>query len=240
MVALGSPAFAEATPSVSTPLGTVVVEDGLDSVSGLLSVTFTGPGPAGDLAPVSVSVDPRRGIVAFDSHRSSFARPAAPRRLPTPASKEVPAAQADSSISSCGLALVVLSDTLPAAACAPADGFSSAPGLGAVVLGTSHSSFSPSRDAGEPASVSGADAGAVDGEEAEAGADPGLDAVGLALGGVRHVSTSSMVGAQSAVPASGAAPSAMLAGTGTPLLAGLAGLVLLVVGGILTWKRVRD
>jgi hypothetical protein len=32
----------------------------------------------------------------------------------------------------------------------------------------------------------------------------------------------------------------MLAGTGTPLLAGLAGLVLLVVGGILTWKRVRD
>src|SRR5256885_14945041 len=92
MVALGGPAFADATPSVSTPLGTVVVEDGLDSVSGLLSVTFTAPGPAGDLAPVSVTVDPRRGTLALASHRPTFARPAAPRRLPAPASGAVPVA----------------------------------------------------------------------------------------------------------------------------------------------------
>jgi hypothetical protein len=135
-----------------------------------------------------------------------------------------------------------LPDALPAAACAPADGFTSAPGLGAVVLGTSRNSFSPSREPGVPASISDANAdfGAADGEEAGAGTDPGFDAVGLALGGVRHVNTSSMGGTQSVAPPGGAGPSAMLAGTGTPLLAGLAGLVLLVVGGILTWKRVRD
>jgi hypothetical protein len=242
MVALGSPAFAAATPSVSTPLGTVVVEDGLDSVSGLLSVTFTAPGPAGGLAPVSVTVDRRRGTVALDSHRPSFARPSAPRSLPGPASEAVPALPADSPISSCGLALVVLPDALPTAACAPADGFTGAPGLGAVVLGTSRGSFSPNREPGVPASISSANAdfGAADGEEAGVGTDPGFDAVGLALGGVRHVNTSSMAGAQSAAPAGGAGPSGMLAVTGTPLLAGLTGLVLLVVGGVLTWKRVRD
>jgi hypothetical protein len=76
------------------------------------------------------------------------------------------------------------------------------------------------------------------------GAAPALDAVGLALGTSARPGAAMPAGAPAtpaaapaAAPHAGAPPA--LASTGAPIVAALAGLVLLLVGGCLTWARAR-
>src|SRR5207244_3335264 len=61
-------------------------------------------------------------------------------------------------------------------------------------------------------------------------------ALGVAGGSVTQEGVVTGPGAGAAA----GAPGGLLASTGTPLVAGLAGLALLMVGGFLTWKRARD
>src|SRR5205807_10487793 len=89
-----------------------------------------------------------------------------------------------------------------------------------------------------PTPETAADGGAEpDAEPAAAPRNP----MGLALTGLRRVDGAVLGGPRPGFPGvpARAGAGALLAGTGTPVAVGLAGLVLLAVGGLLTWRRAR-
>jgi len=217
------------TPSVSTPDGALAAGDSL----------------AGDLPPLDLSLGASGGAVPWAPQP-----PADP--VPRP-SASVSAARPFAvdrdvvDLTTCALA---------ALGCAPAESGRLVLDLLPIVIGAT--SELPAQ--GQPCVVRAACA-IVQPVAAPPGADPAagqplpapgpltdgtvpaLDAVGAALGTTARPGLAAPVSASaSGAPAAPAGPDPTgpgLASTGAPVVAALAGLVLLAVGGCLTWARVR-
>lgn len=212
----------------------VTITGGSASVPGLAAgatgASSAGLGPAGPgltscgLA-IAVVPDAPPSVTCAGGERSAFARGLIPVALGVAGGSLTPDGVATGT---CGAAGAVGSPV--SAACLPdplAGGLPAAGGSGAWgPLG------SPARLALGGCGTRGCGLGGPDGAS-------GLDPLGLALGAFGRSGSGEAPAAGTAGPDRGA-PGTLLASTGTPLVAGLAGLALLMVGGFLTWKRARD
>lgn len=210
--------------SVPTPVGTLVAGTAPDGSA--FGVGFVGAGPAGDLPPVEVSLgradpDAQPAGDGSDSHA-----PAAPswreRSLMSLVSSVLPL-------------LLGTAGTTPA----PDAWMCAGPGCGAASSPAAAARPGPARPLTRgPIGACGLGATApvpacADGLALVDTVSPALDTPGLSSVPAAGPMPAAPPAATPRVPASG------LAGTGAPIVAALAGLVLLVVGGLLTWARAR-
>jgi hypothetical protein len=232
-------------PSAPTPVGTVATGEIPDDLgSGLV-----GPDPTAGLPLLGVSLDtydvmpqaspPETGaaqpLAASGSRQERPLAPSTRRGAPGAIDRDVVVLTA-CAFTATGCASAdparLIWDLLPFIVGAP--GGLPAPGQPCPAAATCSPAGQP---VGDPAAVQPPPvAGQLVG-----GAAPALDAVGLALG--TPARPGAPVPAGAAAAASASAPSASappaLASTGAPIVAALAGLVLLMVGGCLTWARAR-
>jgi hypothetical protein len=227
------------TPSVPTPAGPLV--DGF-------GVGFVGPDSTAGLPLLGISLDPYDAV-------PQDAQPAAAAAQPLPASGGRPdrsTATGTRRVTPVAIdrdVIVLTTCAFTAVGCASADPARLVWDLMPFVLGVPSDLPASSSPVGQPVVPPGGDPAA--GQQPSAtgqlvdGAAPALDAVGLALGTSARPGAALPAGAPATTPA--AAPAAAphsgtppaLASTGAPIVAALAGLVLLLVGGCLTWARAR-
>jgi hypothetical protein len=208
----GAAALADdSTPPVATPVGTLLAGGTGDGTG--LTVGFAGEGPAAELPAISVAVEPVPGAPAPAGTLDRVVWSLLPSTLSLPAAL-VPAAGAPP-----------VSPIQPPAVPAPR------------------------RPAAVPPSLTGCALAALSlGPDCAAPVAP-LDPVGFALGQAGVPFAASAIAPAPALPAPALPapavasrpplPGSTLASTGTPVVAAFAGLVLLAVGGLLTWARSR-
>jgi hypothetical protein len=226
------------TPSVPTPVGTLV--DGF-------GVGFVGPDSTADLPLLGISLDPYAAVPQDAPPPAADAQPlpasgARPDRSTATGTRRMTPVAIDRDV------IVLTTCAFTAVGCASADPARLVSDLMPFVLGAPSDLPASSSPVGQPVVPPVGDPAAGQPPSAAGqlvdGAAPALDAVGLALGTSARPGAAMPAGAPAtpaaapaAAPHAGAPPA--LASTGAPIVAALAGLVLLLVGGCLTWARAR-